>query len=82
MPVVIELNDSLVSLKAAESGEGIALGWHPLIDRAVTEGRLVQILPDVLRTGRNHYILTVANAQRWVAKQFCDWLLGQDGRTA
>ncbi len=80
LQVILQCNDSLVSLKAAEAGEGLALGWCPLIDRALREGRLVQVLPEALLTGRHHYILTVQNGRRRkVVRQFCDWLLAQSG---
>lgn len=82
LQVVTEVNDSLVSLKAAEAGEGMALGWRPLIELAIAEGRLVQALPEVLRTGRHHYILTVGTNPRRVIRQFCDWLLSQHGASA
>jgi LysR family glycine cleavage system transcriptional activator len=78
LPVVMQVNDSLVSLKAAEAGEGLALGWCPLIDRALIEGRLVQVLPERLLTGRHHHILTVRNNPRRAIRQFCDWLLAQE----
>lgn len=76
--VVMEVNDAIVAMTAAQSGEGIALGWRPLIDRALREGRLVQVLPEVLRTGRHHYVLTVKTATRRITRQFCDWLLAQE----
>lgn len=78
LQVTMQVNDSLVSLQAAEAGEGLALGWRPIINRALREGRLVQALPDRLLTGRHHYILTQKSTrQRRVVRQFCDWLVAQ-----
>jgi len=74
----MQVNDSLVSLKAAEAGEGAALGWRPIVDRALAEGRLVAMRPERLLTGRSHYILASDSLQRRKAtRQFCDWLIAQ-----
>lgn len=76
----MQVNDSLVSLKAAEAGEGAALGWRPIVDRALAEGRLVAMRPERLLTGRSHYILASDALQRRKAtRQFCDWLVAQEG---
>lgn len=74
----MQVNDSLVSLKAAEAGEGLALGWHPIIDKALQEGRLVLALPDTLLTGQHHYVVALDSpVRRKIIRQFCDWLTGQ-----
>lgn len=79
LQIVAQFNDSLMSLRAAEAGDGLVLGWCPLVDRAVAAGRLVQALPDRLVTGRHHYILTAETPRRRrVVRQFCDWLLGAE----
>lgn len=78
LPYFLQANDSLVAMKAAEAGEGLALGWHQIFDRALAENRLVQVLPNTLRTGRHHYILTVeGGARRKAIAQFRDWFLSQ-----
>lgn len=76
--VTMQVNDSLVSLQAAEAGEGLALGWLTTADRALAEGRVVRVLPDTLRTSRHFYLLTPkATRQRRVVRQFCDWLVAE-----
>lgn len=76
--IVAQVNDSLVSLKAAETGEGLALGWRPIINAALQDGRLVEVLPDTLRTGLRHYILTVKTERpRRAIRQFSAWLVAQ-----
>lgn len=71
----MQVNDSLVALKAAEAGEGVALGWRPIVDGALAQGRLVELLPDRLLTGRHHYALTAETTlRRKITRQFCDWL--------
>lgn len=78
LQVVMQVNDSLVALKAAEVGEGLALGWLTVVDHALAEGRVVRVLPDVLRTGQHFYLLTPkATEQRRVVRRFCDWLVAQ-----
>ena len=78
LKVTLQVNDSLVAMKAAESGEGLALGWPPTTDRAVEEGRLVLAVPEKLVTARRFYILTPKGArQRRVVRQFSDWLEAQ-----
>jgi len=79
--IAAQVNDSLVSLKSAEAGEGLVLGQHPLVDRALAEGRLVKVLPKGLVTGLHHHLLTVkSDRQRRVVRQFCDWLVDQCGQ--
>ncbi len=74
----MQVNDSLVALKAAEAGEGVALGWRPIVDGALANGRLVGVVPDRLLTGRHHYALMCDVAtRRRVPRQFCDWLAAQ-----
>lgn len=79
LPVTMQVNDSLVSLQAAEAGEGLALGWRITADRALAQGRVVRALPDTLATDRYFHILTPKAARpRRVVRQFCDWLAAQD----
>lgn len=78
LKVTMQVNDSLVSLQAAEAGEGLALGWPPTINRSLRAGRVALASPEVLRTGRHFHILTPkATGQRRAVRQFCDWLLAQ-----
>ncbi|PDS49486.1 hypothetical protein CO662_24405 [Rhizobium anhuiense] len=75
LPTSLQVNDSLVAMKAAENGEGIALGWRPLIDRPLRENRLVIALDRTLKTGRRFYAVTPsAPNRRKVALIFRDWL--------
>lgn len=79
LPVTMQVNDSLVSLQAAEAGEGLALGWRITADRALAQGRILQALPDTMTTDRYFHILTPKSVRpRRVVRQFCDWLAAQD----
>lgn len=78
LPMSIRVTDSLFALKAAECGEGIVLGWTPLIDRALADGRLVKAHPNTVETGRHFHAVSIYNParKRYVAA-FCEWLLQQ-----
>lgn len=78
LPMVIRANDSLFAQKAAESGEGIALGWVPTINRALAGGRLVLAHPHVVETGRHFHLVAIRDpARRRHVTPFCDWLIAQ-----
>lgn len=80
LPVTMQVNDSLVSLQAAEAGEGLSLGWRITADRALEQGRVVQALPQVLRTEMYFHILTPKAARpRKAVRQFIDWLTAEAG---
>jgi LysR family glycine cleavage system transcriptional activator len=76
LPAALHVNDSLLALVAAESGEGIALGWRPLIDRALAERRLVLACSRVVETGRHFYaVITNPPARKKLSVVFRDWLV-------
>ena len=78
LPVTMQVNDSLVSLQAAEAGEGLALGWRITADRALEQGRIVQALPQVLQTDMYFHSLTPKAARpRKAVRQFVDWLAAE-----
>jgi LysR family glycine cleavage system transcriptional activator len=75
LPTSMQVNDSLVAMKAAENGEGIALGWRPLIDEPIRDKRLAIALDHTVKTGRKFYVVTQnAPNRRKVALLFRDWL--------
>ncbi|WP_292235394.1 LysR substrate-binding domain-containing protein [Mesorhizobium sp.] len=75
LPVALEVNDSLFAQKAAEMGEGISLGWRPIVDHALAAGRLAIAFPRTLETGRHHYaVIASGPGIRRAVAQFRDWL--------
>jgi DNA-binding transcriptional LysR family regulator len=54
-------NDYSVVLQAALEGQGIALGWLHIVEPLLTQGRLVQVLPEVRTTNNAFYILAPKN---------------------
>lgn len=76
LPAFLHVNDSLVAMKAAENGDGIALGWRPVINRALAEKRLVIAFDRTVTTGRHFYAVTASPPnRRKVAVIFRDWLV-------
>lgn len=76
LPATLHVNDSLVAMKAAENGEGIALGWPPMVNRALEEGRLSIALAHTITTGRHFYVVTMNPPnRRRIALVFRDWLI-------
>ena len=53
---VVRFNNYPMLLEAAAEGEGVALGWETLIHDFLKAGRLVNVLPDRLVTGRGYYL--------------------------
>ncbi len=60
---------------AAESGQGLSLGWRHLCDDALRAGRLVRPVEEVLHTRWGYYLMLPAEAQRSEqAQAFADWI--------
>ena len=78
-PVSIRTNDSLLALRAAEHDQGIALGWFPLINRAIDAGRVVLAHSRVVETESRFYAVSIPDPirSRPIAA-FCEWLAQQD----
>lgn len=76
LPSCLNVNDSLFAQKAAEYGEGITLGWSPVVDRALAEKRLVMALDlDVVTDRRFHVVTANPPNRRKVALLFRDWIV-------
>src|ERR1700744_2250038 len=43
-------------LQAGPAGEGVAVGWRGLVDELVAEGRLVQLMPGIIRADRGYFL--------------------------
>lgn len=75
LPLSLQVNESLFQLRAAEVGEGIALGWRPLIDGAVRAGHLCIAYPKYCETGRQFYAVTASTGPpRRAVLQVLEWL--------
>ena len=77
----LTINDYVLVIQAALAGEGVALGWHHLIERQVASGALVPVSPHVLETGSAFYVVWPRSRELSTpARQVRDWLLAQGGR--
>ena len=61
-------------LQSAMQGEGIALGWRPLVDTCIERGALVKVWEKPLKSHRG-YVLTARTPRNSQADLFCDWLV-------
>jgi DNA-binding transcriptional LysR family regulator len=61
-------------IKAAQSGQGIALGWHGLIDSLLASGELVQILPDRVTSDRGYFIESAGTDSSPRGAALADWI--------
>ena len=59
-------------------GQGVTLGWRPIIDDLIRTGRLADAFPRHLDTGRRFFIVTARGATlRRPLSLVCDWLVAQ-----
>lgn len=69
-------------LQAALQGQGAALGWTPLVDDMLADGRLVRMTSGTLDSDRGyHLVLPPGRTPGPVVAQFCAWLLDECGAT-
>jgi DNA-binding transcriptional LysR family regulator len=63
-------------IQAAVDGQGVALGRHPLVDRLLSQGRLVAPFAETPTDSGAYYVMThpapLANPD---SELFTDWLL-------
>ncbi|MEP4038524.1 LysR substrate-binding domain-containing protein [Pseudophaeobacter sp.] len=78
------IEDTNVVLQAAIAGQGIVMGWIPLIDEELKSGALVQLFDAALSEHRAYYLVRreagpreseVNSICRWLAEQSADQLL-------
>jgi putative choline sulfate-utilization transcription factor len=66
---------------AAIMGQGVALGWAPLVDELVASGQLVELFDTPVTTNAG-YLLNAPRAQSATVSAFRDWLLFECGVAA
>lgn len=77
----LAINDYVLVIQAALAGEGVALGWHHLIERQMASGALVPVSSHVLKTGSGFYVVwPKARELSTSARKVRDWLLAEGGR--
>lgn len=71
----LSFNTFPLTIQAALAGQGVALGWRPLVDALLAGGQLVQAVPQVARSGRGYQLRVRADAgRRPEVAAFVDWL--------
>jgi DNA-binding transcriptional LysR family regulator len=69
------------AVNAAVGGEGIALGWHRLVDDLLRSGQLVRVTAESLQTrAAYHLVVRRAPQQRDVASTFLHWIRSVSAR--
>lgn len=53
----LSFNTYTLALQAAQSGQGVALGWHGLVDDLLAAGVLAQACDVTLETGRGYWLV-------------------------
>ena len=76
------INNYHLLIHAALSGQGVALGWRPLVDDMLSSGQLVAAFDRPLRTDRGYY-LTYARrrSNSRVVKLFRQWIVEELARS-
>ena len=70
--------DASALIEAAVRGQGVALGWRHLVGHEIREGRLVQAVPDVHRTGLSVFLVAPDKGpMKRGAELFRDWIIDQ-----
>jgi len=76
-------NDYSIVLQAATEGQGVALGWKPLVNSLIAEGKLVVPLDFEIKTENPFYILTPKDKVNDKSTQLLrDWLLNEMKQSA
>lgn len=66
-------------VKAARDGQGIALGWHGLVDDLLASGELVELYPNRVCTEAGYYIKNSARHRSRKVEDVLDWIVEQVG---
>lgn len=68
-------NTSALVEQAAIAGQGLALGWHPLIEPALAANRLTPALPTPVHTDMGYYLVEDRTAPTPKFPRFRTWLI-------
>jgi DNA-binding transcriptional LysR family regulator len=78
VPKGLQINDYVLVVQSVIEGQGVALGWHHLVERLVDKGVLVRLTDHALTTGMSfHVIWPREGALTPSAVAVRDWLLAQ-----
>lgn len=78
VPQGLQINDYVLVLQSVLEGQGIALGWHHLVEDMVRRGVLVRLTDQALTTGMNFHVIWPKDVPLpRPAQAVCDWLLAR-----
>ncbi|MBY6262774.1 LysR family transcriptional regulator [Azospirillum sp. 412522] len=78
----LTFNNYPLVLQAALMGQGVALGWTPLIDELMRDGHLVALLERPVQTERGYFLVTASRRKPDERRdRFCRWVLEESRRS-
>lgn len=78
VPKGLQINDYVLVIQSVMAGQGVALGWHHLVQGMVKSGVLVRLTHHGLVTGANFHVIWPRDvALSKAAQEVRDWLLAQ-----
>ena len=78
VPRGLQINDYVLVIQSVIQGQGVALGWHHLVEDLVAKGGLVRLTGHRLVTGKQFHVIWPKEARLPPAAQDVrDWLLAQ-----
>lgn len=78
----LSFNNYMLVIQAAIAGQGVALGWRPLVDDLLRQGLVVETPLPRISTARGYYLVTPGRAaqprtseifRRWLLREFDDF---------
>lgn len=70
----LRVNDYALAIQAALAGEGIAIGWHHLVNKLVSQGLLVKLMDSTYDAGRGFYVIwPKRNVLSPQSEKFLNW---------
>lgn len=74
----LRFNDYALVIQAAIAGEGVACGWHHIVENLVRQGLLLRLGEGIYDVGQGHYVFWPAHEpQGPKARRVLDWLKTQ-----
>ena len=74
----LRINDYVLVIQAAMEGQGVALGWRHLVERALRSGLLIEVGSQQMRTGKDFHVVWPRNIPLSpAAVSVRDWLAAQ-----
>lgn len=78
VPKGLQINDYVLVVQSVIEGQGVALGWHHLVEGLVAKGVLTRLAGPTLSTGKGFHVIWPKEAKlSRTATEVRDWLLAQ-----